>query len=129
MPLQVVVVTPEKTALDQTCEFVAIPLLDGEAGVGTGHAPMIGRLKPGEVRLKADGKPVRFYVDGGFVQIHRDVVSILTGNCCPVEEIDGAQAKAALEEAFQLPSNNPTLAEIKEKAVDQARAQIALSSR
>ena len=129
MPLQVVVVTPEKTALDQTCEFVAIPLLDGEAGIGTGHAPMIGRLKPGEVRLKVDGKPARYYVDGGFVQIHRDVVSVLTGNCCPVNEIDGAEARVALDEALKLPSGNPTLAELKAKAVDQARAQISLSSK
>jgi len=129
MPLQVVVVTPEKTALDQTCEFVAVPLMDGEAGIASGHAPTIGRLKAGEIRLKSDGKPVRYYVDGGFVQVNNDVVSVLTGNCFPVEELDLSAAQAALVEAQKLPSDNPTLADIKAKAVDQARAQITLAAR
>ena len=30
--LQIVIVTPEKTMLDQQAEFVVLPLADGEAG-------------------------------------------------------------------------------------------------
>lgn len=129
MPIQVVVVTPEQTTLDQTCEFVAFPLLDGEAGVQAGHAPMIGRLKPGELRVVADGKAARYYVDGGFVQVADNLVSVLTGKSCPVNEIDLAAAEEAFKQAQALPSHNQTLAEIKEKAVNQARSQIALAKK
>ena len=34
-----VVVTPEATILDQPAEFVALPLYDGEIGIGRGIAP------------------------------------------------------------------------------------------
>ena len=46
-----VVVTPEATVLDTQARFVAVPLYDGERGVGRGHAPFIGRLGAGEVRI------------------------------------------------------------------------------
>ena len=49
--LRVVVVTPEQTVLDAPTDFVALPLYDGELGVAPGHAPMIGRLGYGELRI------------------------------------------------------------------------------
>ena len=52
--LQVVVVTPEKTLLDETVDFVALPLYDGELGVLPGRAPLIGRLGYGELRTKQE---------------------------------------------------------------------------
>lgn len=51
--LKCIVVTPEKTALDQLANFVVVPLFDGEFGVGPGHSPMIGRLGYGELRIRA----------------------------------------------------------------------------
>lgn len=129
MSIQVVVVTPEKTTLDQTCEFVAIPLLDGEAGVQTGHAPMIGRLQAGELRVVVDGKAARYYVEGGFVQVSNDLVSVLTGSSCPVNEIDLSAAREALAMAEALPSSTEVLCDIKNKAVHQARTKISLSSK
>ena len=38
-PLRCVVVTPEATILDRPAEFVALPLYDGEIGIGRGIAP------------------------------------------------------------------------------------------
>lgn len=127
--LQIVIVTPETTALDQEADFVVLPLFDGEAGVSAGHAPMIGRLGPGELRVK-DGKGTQsYYVDGGFVQIEGDVVSVLTGSSLPSGDIDVAAAKQALEEAKDLPSENATLAEAKRKAVSQAQAKIRVGGK
>ena len=53
-PLRCVVVTPEATILDRPAEFVALPLYDGEIGIGRGHSPLIGRLGYGEMRLRTD---------------------------------------------------------------------------
>src|SRR3954453_19481850 len=52
-PLQCVVVTPEKTLLDETVDFVALPLFDGELGVLPGRSPLLGRLGYGGVRTPA----------------------------------------------------------------------------
>lgn len=127
MALQVVVVTPEKTTLDQTCEFVALPMFDGETGVMPGHAAVIGRLKAGELRVNQGGQTSRYYVDGGFVQIANDVVSVLTGRSVAAEKIDLAEAQNALEEAEKLPSHTAPLMEIKTKAVQQAKALLSLA--
>ena len=51
--IQLVIVTPESTTFDESVDSVTLPLVDGEAGVLPGHAPMIGRLGPGELRAQA----------------------------------------------------------------------------
>ena len=45
MTLRCVVVTPERTELDREAEYVSLPMFDGELGVMSGRAPLIGRLR------------------------------------------------------------------------------------
>ncbi len=127
--IQVVVVTPEKTAVDEMVDSATIPMLDGEAGVLPGHAPMIGRLGPGELRVKSGSKEDGFYVDGGFVQIADNVVSVLTGKSMPVADIDLASAREALKKAEEMDGSKFELAELRNKAMNQARTQIRLAER
>jgi F-type H+-transporting ATPase subunit epsilon len=86
--LQCVIVTPERTVLDEMTEFVVLPLYDGELGVLPGRAPMTGRLGYGELRATHSGKVERFFVEGGFAQVHADVISVLTPKAVPVKDID-----------------------------------------
>src|SRR5436309_13916362 len=88
--IQCVVVTPERTLFDELVEFVALPLYDGELGVLPGRAPLIGRLGYGELRTKVHGAPKRYFVDGGFVQVRDDVVTVLTNRAVPAGRIDTA---------------------------------------
>ena len=127
--IQLVIVTPETTTFDQEVDSVTLPLVDGEAGVLPGHAPMIGRLGPGELRANDGGSATRFYVDGGFAQIENNTVTVLPGRSVPVAEIDLAEAKQSLEKAQAQPSDNPELAAIKDKAVAQARAQVRIAEK
>src|SRR5262245_11883911 len=91
--LECIVVTPEATALQMPAEFVALPLFDGELGVAPGHSPFIGRLGYGELRVRENGRTVRLYIDGGFVQVANDQVSILTQQAIPAEKLDAAVAR------------------------------------
>ena len=127
--LQIVIVTPETTTLDQEADFVVLPMFDGESGISANHAPMIGRLGPGELRVKDGNNTQSFYVDGGFVQIEDNVVSVLTGASTPSKEIDVAEAKKALDVANELPSENAALADVKRKAVSQAQAKIRVAEK
>ena len=81
--LNCIVVTPEKTAVEQKADFVALPLFDGEIGIAPGRAPMIGRLGFGELRIRNGDTVLRYYVDGGFVQVSGDVVTVLTNRAIP----------------------------------------------
>jgi F-type H+-transporting ATPase subunit epsilon len=123
-PLQVIVVTPEATILEQEAEFVALPLYDGEIGIAPLHSPLIGRLGFGEMRIKTGGKTLHYYIDGGFVQVVDDVVSVLTNKAVPASKLDIAVAQAQLNSAMSKPTNTPELLAIRDRAIAQARAQI-----
>ena len=127
--IQLIIVTPEQTTLDQMVDAVTVPLFDGEAGILADHAPMIGRLGPGELRVRTGSDEDRYYVDGGNVQVEKNVVSVLTGRSMLASEIDVAAARAALEAAENEPVSTPALAEIKRKAIAQARAQIQMAEK
>ncbi|HEV7224815.1 MAG TPA: ATP synthase F1 subunit epsilon [Pirellulales bacterium] len=125
--LRLVVVTPETTLLDELAEFVSLPLFDGEIGVAPLHSPMIGRLGYGEMRVRAHGGTERYYVDGGFVQVADDVVSVLTNRALPAAQLDKAAAAEQLETARRRPSNTPELMAIRDRAETQARAQLRVA--
>src|SRR5262249_42946224 len=97
--LQCVLVTPERAVMADTVDFVALPMYDGELGVLPGRAPLIGRLGPGELRVRQGQTTRRCFVDGGFAQVRNDVVTVLTSRALKVEEIDVGAARAALESA------------------------------
>lgn len=94
--LKCVVVTPERTVLEETVDFVAVPLYDGELGVLPGRTPLIGRLGCGELRTLASGQTQRFYVDGGFVQVRDNVVTVLTTRASRAADINVAKVAETL---------------------------------
>ncbi|MCH2124652.1 MAG: ATP synthase F1 subunit epsilon [Pirellulaceae bacterium] len=124
-----IVVTPEKTALEQPCDFLALPLFDGEIGIAGDHSPMIGRLGYGEMRIKENGEQLRFYVDGGFVQVADNVVAVITNRAIPAAELDTNTIESQLAEARSQPSNSPELMESRDRSIAQARAQLRVAGR
>lgn len=127
--LQCILVTPEKTLLDEQAEFVALPLYDGEIGVAPLHSPMIGRLGYGEMRITRGDSTSRFYVEGGFVEVLNDVVSVLTGRAVPADQLDEAVALEQLNTAQSRPANTPELMAIRDRVVAQSRAQLHIARR
>jgi F-type H+-transporting ATPase subunit epsilon len=112
---QCVVVTPEHAILDESVEFVALPMVDGELGVLHGRAPLIGRLGFGELRLQREGSTQHYYVDGGFAQVRDNVVTVLTSRALRADQID--------PETITI----PTSADL--KAQQRARAQVHVARR
>lgn len=127
--LQLIVVTPERTVRDTPADFVAVPLFDGEAGIAPGKSPMIGRLGFGELRYTEGGQTHRFYVEGGFVQVVDDVVSVLTGRVELASELDVDTAVEALAAARARPANTPELMAIRDRGEQAARAQLHVARR
>jgi F-type H+-transporting ATPase subunit epsilon len=127
--LQCVVVTPEKTLVDEIVDFVALPLYDGELGVLPGHSPLIARLGQGELRTNQAETVHRYFVDGGFAQIRDDVVTVLTNRALAAETIDTAAVSRDLEQAAEKRAlTDEELAE-KLKSLTRARAMLRLSKR
>jgi F-type H+-transporting ATPase subunit epsilon len=127
--LQCIVVTPERTVYDQQVDFVALTLFDGEIGIAQGHTPLIGRLGCGELRIRREQGVDRYYVEGGFVEVLNDVVSVLTQRAAPAAELDEAVAREQLFSAQARHATSPEARAVRDRAVEQSRAQLRVARR
>ena len=126
--INVIVVTPEATVVDTKTSFAALPLYDGEVGIAPNHAPLIGRLGYGELRFDEDGKTMRYFIDGGFVQIADNVVSIMADRALPAGDLKVDEARQRLSSAAAEPASGDQLEE-REKRLAQARAMVRVAER
>lgn len=124
-----IVVTPEETAVEAVVESVVVPLIDGEMGILPNHAAMIGRLGAGELRLRTGDQLERFFLEGGFIQVADNTVSVLTGRAIPVEQLDAAAAEGQLESALAEPAVGMEQIEARDQLVQQLRAQQRVARR
>jgi F-type H+-transporting ATPase subunit epsilon len=104
MTVHVDIVSAEKEIFSGVAEMVFAPAELGEVGITPRHAPLITRLKPGEVRVQVSDKEVYpFYVSGGMLEIQPHVITILADTAIRAKDIDEAaaiEAKARAEEAL-----------------------------
>lgn len=123
--LQIVLVTPETTLLNEPVDSIRLPMFDGQLGIYPARAPAVGRLGAGELRLVQGGSSRSYYIDGGFVQVKGPVVSVLTNRATPVEQLD----LRAVEEEVQAAKKRvaKTDDEFAAKAADLAKARKRLA--
>jgi F-type H+-transporting ATPase subunit epsilon len=130
-------ITPSDCILDDEIRGAVIPGWDGLFGVLPSRAPIVAKLGLGELRLdfadqsKANGVGgTRSYlVEGGFVQMVDNRLTILATSAIPAEEIDAADAKAERAEASarRVPENTPGRGKELEKVTnDRRRAQLKI---
>ena len=127
MPINCIVVTPAETAVETEVNSISLPLFDGDKGVMVDHAPMIGRLGSGELKLQGSEGASRFYIEGGFVQVLDNTVSILTNRVIGVEDLDSNTIQQKLSDALAMPGKNDEELDVRERAVDAARAQLRVA--
>jgi F-type H+-transporting ATPase subunit epsilon len=128
--LRLVLVTPERTLLDEPVQSLRFPLYDGQIGVLPGRAPLVGRLGYGELLIGgANGQATSYFVDGGFVQIKGPVVTLLTGRAMLATDIDQTEAEAELARSQAIVARSDLDFELKESAVDRARRMATLARR
>lgn len=119
--LRLVIVTPERTLLDEPVSALRFPLYDGDIGILPGRLPLIGRLGCGELKITTSTGQRSFFVDGGFVQVLGSTVSLLTHRAIPVENLSVAEAEKQLANAQSRVAK--TDEEMKAKLADQQRAR------
>ncbi len=76
--LKVAVISPERTIFEGEADQVVAPAWDGELGILCGHAPMLVLLGTGKLRVRTPAGEESFAVDGGFLQVVDDVVTVLS---------------------------------------------------
>ena len=104
--IHVDVVSAEESIYSGDAEFVVLPGVMGELGVYPRHTPLITQIKPGVVRIKIPDQAEEqiVYVQGGFLEVQPDVVTVLSDTAIRARDLDEAkalEAKRAAEEAMQ----------------------------
>ncbi len=79
MALNVELVSPTQRVWSGQATFVSARTIEGDLGVLPDHAPLFGVLVDGAVSIKGvDGSTQEFNVQGGFISVSNNRVSILT---------------------------------------------------
>jgi len=101
--IQVRLVTPDRTLVDQTATAVELPSISGYIEVLPGHAPLLSELGSGEVRLYGgEAGEQKYHVSWGFVEVLPERVTILADAAQKPEEIDTNAARQELDEGQKM---------------------------
>ena len=117
--LTVNVVTPDGPVLEDDYEMLSCKAESGELGILPGHIPLVAPLTINAVRLKKGNQEDVVAVNGGFLEVRPDTVTILAQSAEKASDIDVERAERAKERASKLlESDDPD--------VDALRAKLAL---
>lgn len=95
------IVTPAGKIYSGDVHMVSVRAKSGELGILPHHIPLVAPLEIAQVRLKHEDEEVVDYaaVHGGFIQVSRDAITILSEAAEMKKDIDVERAKKAKEEA------------------------------
>ncbi len=100
MTLQVELVSPERILYSGEADMVVCRTVGGgEVAFLTGHAPFLGALETGVVRVKTSGGDEVAAVHGGFVEVRDNRVIILSDVAELAKDIDVSRAEQAKSSA------------------------------
>jgi len=103
------IVSAEKSIFSGLVEMVVAAGSLGDLGISPGHAPLLTALIPGPVKLiLQNGEEEVFYVSGGFLEVQRGVVTLLSDTALRADDLDEAAAQQAVEDAEKAIANQGT---------------------
>lgn len=98
--LQVDILDVTRQLYSGACLRVVAPAALGEVGILPGHAPLLTRLRTGEIRLlMPEGNTGFYFVSGGFMEVSNSTVTVLADQMLRSEEIDRNAALEARQRA------------------------------
>jgi F-type H+-transporting ATPase subunit epsilon len=117
--IQLTIVTPERSLVNEQVDELQIPGAEGYLGVLPGHAPLFTELKIGELSYRKSNQWTSLAVAWGFAEVLPDQVRVLAETAERANEIDLERATRAKERAEQRLTRGGD-------DVDYDRARIAL---
>jgi len=98
------IVTPESMLFSDEVFSVTAPAADGEIGIMYLRSPIMSTLGRGEVRVKRqeNDAPIRYAVDGGYIEADGRKVVILASRAIDVATVDVNVARERIAKNEQL---------------------------
>lgn len=70
------IVSPDGILFEGEAEYASLPGIAGSFDILPHHAPLIAALGKGPVRFEVNGKKQELTIQGGFVEVKDDVLSV-----------------------------------------------------
>jgi F-type H+-transporting ATPase subunit epsilon len=125
--IKVDIVSAEEEVWSGEGTMVFAPAEMGEIGIAPQHAPLLTRLKAGEVRVQQEsGEEEFFFVSGGMLEVQGHLVTVLSDTALRAHDLDEAaalEAQRRAEQAMSDRSSEMDLAKAKAELI-QAAAQL-----
>lgn len=97
------IVSAEAEIWSGTAKMLFAPAVMGEVGVMPKHAPLLTKIKPGEVRvINEEDEEEFFFVSGGMLEILPSGVTVLADTAQRAHDLDEAAALEAKELAEKM---------------------------
>lgn len=115
------IVTPEHLVYSNRVNSLGVKGVAGDLGILPGHIPFVTQLQVAPMRVKVDGIETTIAIHGGFIEVHKDKVTILAESAELPNDIDIERAEAAKERA-----ERRLRLQSKQDEIDHRRAELAL---
>lgn len=119
--MNVDIVSAEGEIFSGEAERVYAPAEMGDIGIAPRHAPLLTRLRPGDLRVETpEGEEMFFYVTGGVIEVQPHLVTVLADSAMHGDQLDEEAARIAEEAARK------QIEEAKDKkSLEHAQLQLA----
>jgi F-type H+-transporting ATPase subunit epsilon len=95
-------VSPEKLLLSDAYEMIVVPGSEGDFAVMAGHTPITSSLRPGVIVIYEDDvEKDRIFVNGGFVQVADDKMTVLAEEAIHVADLDLKDMEQRIQDASE----------------------------
>jgi F-type H+-transporting ATPase subunit epsilon len=122
--LNVLLATPDQAHFEGPAVALTLPGAGGSLQVLPGHAPLVGALGLGEMRIDREEGAVYFLVAGGFFRVLGDQVTVVADQVTDPASFTVAEARDALETTLRLPKRTEEEMAAARAAVAHARVRL-----
>jgi F-type H+-transporting ATPase subunit epsilon len=119
--INVDIVSAEGEIFSGSASMVFAPAVEGDVGIAPRHAPLLTKLRAGEVRVRDEqGQDAHYFVSGGILEVQPFKVTVLADAALRAKDLDEAAALEAKRRAEDALSQRRT-------DIDYAHAQAELA--
>lgn len=119
--INVDIVSAEGEIFSGSASMVFAPAVEGDVGIAPRHAPLLTKLRAGEVRVRDEqGQDAHYFVSGGILEVQPFKVTVLADAALRAKDLDEAAALEAKRRAEDALSQ-------RRSDIDYAHAQAELA--
>ncbi len=125
------IVTPASALYEGQVQSCRIPTSQGLIGVMAHHAPLMALLGYGILTVKEEheGPAQEFVIDGGFLEIKNNIVTVLANSGQPCESVNADAARAEFEQALAAHAAGEVAVQRRMERIQAARTRVNYTSR